>query len=255
MVIIGAGRVGMALHSRAAERGVACGLIRRSEGWEQLEQGAGGPVLVATRNDDLDGVVERVPVHRRQDLVFVQNGMLRPWLQERALSRATRGLLFFAVPHRGAPIEPGPASPFTGSLAVEVVRWLGALGLPAEAVDWPRFGALELEKLIWNCAFGLLCERFDRTVGEVCAEQDALLRALVAELRAVGRAAMSVDLPQEWLVDRLVSYSRSIPDYQGSVKEWRWRNGWFLRAAEEHGLSTPVHRQLLHAVRAQAEEG
>lgn len=245
IAIIGAGRVGGALASRSAEHGAPCPLITRERGWEALDVEAGAPILVAVRNDDLAAVFERTPEHRRQDLVLVQNGMLRPWIAERGLDEATRGLLFFAVPKRGAPVDPGGFSPFTGPHAAAVVAWLSALDLPAEVVTSSRFAELELEKLIWNCAFGLLCQVHDAPVGEVVSLHGDELRSLVAEMTRVGAVAMGADLELDPLVERLCAYSRSIADYQGAVKEWRWRNGWFVDAAGEHRIATPVHTELL----------
>jgi hypothetical protein len=37
---------------------------------------ASGPIYVCTRNDALAGIVDATPAHRREDLVFLQNGML-----------------------------------------------------------------------------------------------------------------------------------------------------------------------------------
>lgn len=55
------------------------------------------PILVATRNDALAGIVASCPPERRQDLVFMQNGMLEPWLREQGLADATQLLVYFAV--------------------------------------------------------------------------------------------------------------------------------------------------------------
>lgn len=248
MVIIGAGRIGGALKRAADDNDEACTLITRTEGWEVLQRDAGHPILVATRNDDLRDVLERVPPFRRDDLVFIQNGALAGWLAEHHLGRCTRGLLFFAVPDRQSEPTPGPdPSPFTGPHAMAVVRFLSRLGLPAQVTDWGRFQAWELEKLCWNSAFGLLCDLHDTDVGGVCDDHLDDLTALVDELRRVGRGAMNVDVPNDWLVDRLVTYSRSISDYRGTVKEWRWRNGWFVAEAVRMGLDTPVHVRMLRA--------
>lgn len=248
MFVIGAGRIGTALHQRATERGHPCTLVTRDEGWDLLGGRPGAPILVAVRNDDLDDVLARVPIHRRTDLVFIQNGMLRPWLRAVGLPLATRGLFYFAVPSRGAPIQPGGASPFFGAHAPEMVGWLADLGLAAHVVEWARFCSRELEKLIWNAAFGLLCEHLDTDVGGVCTEHFPELRSLVQELRRVGRAALGVDIPLDFLLNRLCTFSSTIPRYRGSVKEWDWRNGWLLEAAIQFRVSTPLHRELLHAI-------
>ena len=87
----------------------------------------GGPIIVCTRNDDLQSVLEATPPQRREgqssqreantspgvsgrvlstaqkaqmkislscaDLVFIQNGMLEPWLAERGLADNTQARL------------------------------------------------------------------------------------------------------------------------------------------------------------------
>jgi len=247
MFVIGAGRVGSALFERAKEREVPCHLVTRDAGWEQLEGRPGTPILVTVRADDLAAVVPRVPLHRRSDLVFVQNGAIRTWLQKNALQGSTRGLLFFAVAERGGPIRPGEASPFCGPHAQEAAGFLIDVGLSAISVDWAKFSSTELEKLIWNAAFGVLCERFQCDVGTVVEQHLVDLRALVTELARIGRASMGVDLPLDWLVARLCKYSLSIREWRGSVKEYPWRNGWFLAEAGRFGIPTPVHRMLLGA--------
>lgn len=250
MIIIGAGRVGGALFERAQQRGARALLIDRQSGWERFDEFEGAPILVAVRNDDLDPVLDRIPAARRGDLVFIQNGMLRDFLAERGLGAASRGLLFFAVPHRGAPIEPGAPSPFHGPRAAQVVTWLGSLGIDARNVDARTFTEAELEKLLWNCVFGLLCERFEATVGTVVEDHRDVIETLVEELVRVVAPVFEFDVTPEWtkaLIERLCTYSSSIPGYRGAVKEWSWRNGWFVDAARRRGVSTPLHDELLQA--------
>lgn len=245
MVIIGNGRVGGALHQAATAKGLDCSLVSRDDGWEAVEGPPGDPILLAVRNDDLLDVVANVPSNRQSDLVFIQNGAVRDFLSQNTLGACTRGLLFFAVPKRGAPISPGATSPFTGPHATAMARFLGQIGLQAQHVDWARFLAYEFEKLTWNTAFGLLCERFDSPVGQVMDDHMDVLDELVRELSHVGRAAMNVDLPHDYLMKRLCDYARSIEAYQGAVKDWRWRNGWFVTTARTRNIETPVHHRLL----------
>jgi ketopantoate reductase len=245
MIVIGAGRVGGALAARARAEQVPCTLVDRADGWEALQRNEGEPVVLTVRNDDLDAVLERIPQHRRADLVFVQNGMIRDWLAERGLHDVTRGLLFFAVATRGAPIEIGPPNPFWGPHAVTMVGWFGQLGLPATVLDTPEFASAELEKLLWNSCFGLLCERFDADVGTVVREHSDTLRDLVMELLPISEPAFGLSLrrdERERMLDRMRRYAQRIPDNRAAVKEWSWRNGWFVTRRQ-----TPVHRQLLEA--------
>lgn len=248
VVVIGAGRIGTALAARRDDHGQQrFVLVDRERGWERIEPDAEGPIMLAVRNDDLAAVLDRVPDSRHRDLVFVQNGMLRPWLEDRGLTGATRGLLFLAVPSVGAPIEPGGESPFWGPHAQAMVEAFTAVGLPAKVVDARTFAAIELEKLIWNCAFGLFCQALDCDVGTVVEQHRPRLRLLVAELLAVGGPALGVELELDPLVERLCEYSRSIPRYRGAVKEWPWRNGWFVSTARARKIRTPTHDMLLLA--------
>lgn len=62
--------------------------MRRGDAFPSVS--AGTPILVATRNDALAGIVDATPADRRRDLVFMQNGMLQPWLESRGLAEATQ---------------------------------------------------------------------------------------------------------------------------------------------------------------------
>lgn len=249
LIVIGAGRIGTALADRSQKSTrEPFVLVDRQRGWDQIDPERSGPILLAVRNDDLAAVLERVPEQRRADLVFVQNGMLRPWLEERRLATNTRGLLFMAVPSVGAAIEPGGESPFWGPHAAAMVEEFAALDLPAKVVDERTFTEIELEKLIWNCAFGLFCQVLDCDVGAVVEQHRSRLRLLVSEMLAVGGPALGVTLELDPLMERLCEYSRSIPSYRGAVKDWAWRNGWFVTTARKQKKRMPTHDMLLLAV-------
>ena len=118
MFVVGQGRIGGTLVRHSP---TPCGVHTRADSWATATIPP-GPIVVTTRNDDLDGVIDALPDERRGDLVLIQNGMLRPWLASRGLSEVTRGLLFFAVSSRGATPEVGGPSPFTGPHAGEMAR-------------------------------------------------------------------------------------------------------------------------------------
>lgn len=244
--VIGAGRVGAALTRRATALGVAGQLVTRTAGWEALAHHPGRPLLVATRNDDLDGVLVRLPPSRRADLVFLQNGMLRPWLGANGLEGAGRLLLYAAVASREAEPVPGPdPSPVTGAHAHAVAAWLTHLGVPAAVVGPEDFASAELEKLVWNVAFGVICQARGVTVDQVCALHAGLLRVLVGELVGVAAPALDVEVEPEALLRRLCAYSQAIAGYRAAVKEWPWRDGWFVQEARRRGQTLAMHRSLL----------
>lgn len=55
------------------------------------ETSEAGPIYICTRNDDLDAIIEKTPMNRREDLVFLQNGMLSPYLEKKGLLLNTVG--------------------------------------------------------------------------------------------------------------------------------------------------------------------
>jgi hypothetical protein len=243
--LIGAGRVGGALHARAVAAGVPSRLISRGEGWEALDAPAGSPILVLTRNDDLEAVVARTPAARRPDLVFLQNGMIRPWLTAHGLGGATRGILFVAVPERGAPLVAGGVTPLWGPHADAVAAWLRALDVPAAAVSPLEFANIELEKLLWSVIFGVLGQATGLTVGAIASGRRADVAELVRELAPLARGVLGADVGEEDLTERLCAYSASIPGWRSSLREGSWRHGWFVDAAAEAGVRTPAHARWL----------
>ena len=62
--IVGNGRIGASL----AEAG-NCVVLGRED---TISPDGEGPILLATRNDALDGIVAKCPENRRKDLVFMQ---------------------------------------------------------------------------------------------------------------------------------------------------------------------------------------
>ena len=57
---------------------------------EPIPADSTGPIFVCTRNDSLAGIVESCPPARREDLVFLQNGMLQPWLDAQGIGDNTQ---------------------------------------------------------------------------------------------------------------------------------------------------------------------
>ncbi len=233
----------MALSEAADAHGQPCTLWSRGMDLGSLKAGE-GPIVVATRNNDLADVLAALPPSRHSDVVFVQNGMLRPWLGQAGVAEATRGLLFFAVASRGAPIQPGPPSPFVGPHAAAVVAFLTAIAVPAEVVSTAAFTNLEHEKLLWNSCFGLLCQAYNAPVGTIVRDHSSELAELVHELDAVARLELEVSVTVPDLIAALSAYSLTISEYQGAVKEWPWRNGWYVHVAAKYNRLLPVHARL-----------
>ncbi len=235
LTIVGPGRIGRALARLAADQEVEACLLGRGE---PMEDGA-GPIVVCTRADDVAAVIDACP--RPDDLVFVQNGALLPWLRERGLAEATQGQLWFAVPGIDASPQAGAESVLVGRHAPGLAYLLGRAGLPARVL--PGFEALPNEvatKLLWLSVFGVLGDLHQETVLASVARRDDVT-ALVAELVPVCAAALGATLDVDATVARLCAYSIAVGSWRAGMKEWRWRDGWLQAAALRHALATPLH--------------
>ncbi len=214
-------------------------------GIELPEDGDRLPILVCTRNDDLPAVLERVHPSRHGDLVFVQNGMVQPFLAEHGLAGCTQGVLWVAVPRRGDTPVPGGTSAFHGPWAGPIARLFHTHGVDAAAVDRTRFQREVAVKLAWICVFGALGSATGLPVGDIAAEHAATVDALTRELHPLLVQEPGLDLDADALLDRLFAYTAGVPHFPASVKEWRWRNGWQLAAADRLGVPQPRMAALL----------
>jgi 2-dehydropantoate 2-reductase len=91
----------------------------------------------------------------------------------------------------------------------------------------------------------------------------AAIRALVAEVRAVGRAE-GADLPDDFPELTLAHMRNEAPDGINSIHADRRagrrmeidaRNGVIVRAGELHGIATPVSRMMTALLRAVEGQG
>lgn len=221
-------------------------VIRRGE---NVPESSTGPIFVCTRNDVLGAIVDATPESRRQDLVFIQNGMLAPWLESKGLSDATQVLVYFAVAKLGDPpldgktdTNPEGLTAATGKWAAATAARLHAAGLSCKVLEADEFQKPMLEKLIWICAFMLVGARHPgASVGVVETEY----RSEVAELINELASAASVETGTQFdagIEDRLCAYARSVAHFPTAVKEFEWRNGWFYgisKRALESGKEDP----------------
>eukprot|EP00793_Prasinoderma_coloniale_P001070 PRCOL_00006061-RA len=192
-----------------------------------------GPIFVCTRNDALDGIIESVPEGRREDLVFLQNGMLQPYLDAKGLGDNTQALIYMAVAKLGdAPTDgitdtdPDGLTAACGKWAPALAARLNAGGMSCHVLEGDVFKASMLEKLIWISAFMLVGARHPgATVGDVESQHTDEVTQLIDEL-AAGCAAQGVTFKPDVAV-RLRAYARSVAHFPTAVKELEWRNGYF----------------------------
>ena len=242
-VVVGAGRVGQALERMGHGRDM---VVKRGE---NVPEDSTGPIFVCTRNDVLGSIVDATPPSRREDLVFIQNGMLAPWLESKGLSEATQVLVYFAVAKLGDPPLDGKTDTNPEGLTAATGKWadataarLHSAGLSCSVLDAEEFKKPMLEKLIWICAFMLVGARHPgATVGDVEKEHREEVADLINELAGAAGKEMGVEF-DAGIEDRLCAYARSVAHFPTAVKEFEWRNGWFYeisKRALESGKEDP----------------
>ncbi|RZS06445.1 hypothetical protein BHM03_00037093, partial [Ensete ventricosum] len=226
-VIVGGGRVGRMLQSLGDGRDVLVG--RGQPVPAEFE----GPILVCTRNDDLEAVLGSTPPSRwnarlkvwdlnvAADLVFFQNGMLEPWLESKGLGDADQVLAYFAVSKLGEDPVDGKTDTNPEGLTAAYGKWASAVaarlhggGLSCKVYDVYLIQVLEkeafqkqmLEKLIWISAFMLVGARHPgATVGVVEKEyrsEVSIFICLIAELASAAAAENQLTF-EEGMEDRL----------------------------------------------------
>ncbi|OVA06924.1 hypothetical protein BVC80_1735g29 [Macleaya cordata] len=234
-IIVGGGRVGRALQSMGNGGDL---LVKRGE---SVPLDFSGPILVCTRNDDLDEVLQSTPKSRwNADLVFFQNGMLEPWLQSKGLPNADQVLAYFAVSKLGEPPVDGKTDTDPEGLTAAYGKWASAVAtrlqagdLSCKVLEKEAFQKQMLEKLIWICSFMLVGALHPgATVGAVEKEHRSEVSRLIAELAAAAAEEKGL-IFEDAMEERLCAYSRAVAHFPTAVKEFKWRNGWFYSLSQK----------------------
>lgn len=239
--IIGSGRIGGTL----AEAG-NCVLLGRDD---SIDPAGEGPILVATRNDALDGIVAKCPENRRKDLVFMQNGYLDGFLETNGLMDNTQVLLYLSVTAKGVEpvdgvttVNPEGLTAATGVHAQAFADRLAALSLKCNVVSPEDYRPAMFEKLMWISTYMLVGVAKDcKSVGEAGSKHGDLVEDIVKELVSAVSAKEGITFPDGTMA-RLAAYTDVVADFPCGVKEFEWRNKYFYDLGDE---AVPTHNALL----------
>ena len=92
-VIVGGGKIGSMLADFGSRRGFEDVIVKRGD---LIPAEHKGPVYVCTQAEDLEAVVAQCPPEKKDDLVFLQDGMLEPFFQRNGLYGPTQASLWLA---------------------------------------------------------------------------------------------------------------------------------------------------------------
>jgi hypothetical protein len=239
--ILGSGRIGSSL-AKAGD----CAVLGRED---SIDPDGEGPILIATRNDALDGIVEKCPENRRKDLVFMQNGYLDDFLESKGLMDNTQVLLYLSVTAMGAEpvdgvttVNPEGLTAATGVHAQTFADRLAALDLKCNVVSSADYRPAMFEKLMWISTYMLVgAAKGCKSVGEAGSEHGDLVEKIVNELVAAVSEKEGISFA-EGTMARLAAYTDVVADFPCGVKEFEWRNKYFYDLGDE---KVPTHNALL----------
>lgn len=245
--IVGMGRIGNFLR----EQGLGDDLVIRRG--QSIPEDAPGPVYLCTRNDDLEDIIENCPPSKREDLVFLQNGMLEKLLRKHDLTDNTKVNVYFAVSKMHADPIDGITETNPEGLTAVCGKWEGAFqerilkaGLTCKVLKERDFRRSQLEKLIWISVFNLIgAVHGNVPMGEVAAMHEKEVTELSVELAQMVRFTLTVGMLPN-IEKRLLAYGRAVKDFPTALKEFKWRNGFFYQysmLAKKNGFPdpTPMH--------------
>jgi hypothetical protein len=239
--IVGGGRIGGTLASAGN-----CVVLGRND---KIDADGSGPILVATRNDALDEIVQNCPENRRKDLVFMQNGYLDEFLQSKGLLDNTQVLLYLSVTAKGADPVDGVTTVNPEGLTAAMGEWaqafadrLDCLDLKCNVVNNEQYRPAMFEKLMWISTYMLVgTAKGCKTVGEAGSDFGDVVEQVVNELVAAVSANEDIEFPAGTL-ERLKAYTNVVADFPCAVKEFEWRNKYFWDLGDD---AVPTHNSLL----------
>jgi ketopantoate reductase len=243
--VIGMGEVGGRLAGALERAGCEVLPVRRGSGWDEAVDPADPATrIVAVREEDLAGVLDRLPSSLRPRTVLVQNGFLEAVHGELEVGR---GLIWFTS--KGEFFRELCPSIFHGPQASELVDALRRGGLSVErAGGGERFLREMIVKGIWNGVVGLPLAVHGVDLASYLDDHDDELRALVAESAAAAGAAYGVELAPREALEKIRRTTTELGWVKGGAKALPWRNGAIVRFGRRHGIPTPVNDRLLAAV-------
>ncbi|KAG7366619.1 hypothetical protein IV203_029289 [Nitzschia inconspicua] len=239
--IVGNGRIGGLLASAGN-----CVVLGRDD---TVDASGEGPIFLATRNDALEGIINKTPENRRKDLVFLQNGYLDSFLESNGLMDNTQVLLYLSVPAKGVEPVDGVTSINREGLTAATGEWaqafsdrLDTLDLKCNVVDAATYKPAMFEKLIWISTFMLVGTAKEcTTVGEAGKLYKDVVADVINELVSAVSTKESITFPPGTL-ERLEAYTDVVADFPCAVKEFEWRNRYFWNLGDD---AVPVHNGLL----------
>lgn len=263
-VIVGDGRIGSMLREFGERRKFEDVVVRRGG---LIPSDHPGPVYLCVPTSDLEAVIATCPDNKKDDLVFLSDGMLEPIFQRNGLYGPTQAALFMACVRKGGKPVDGTNPDAPDGLTTVSGKWAGALSMRMGTGDlscnvkMDRDGRRSaLERLVFVSAYNLVgAVNGGISVGEVATRRQTSeeVAAMCRELASFIRYTLSVSL-FSGLDERLASYAQKVEFLPTALTDFEFRNGYFYRYSKMAGQrtnaagikvdvpdTTPIHTEYL----------
>ena len=261
-VIVGTGRIGTMLRGFGERRGYEDVLIKRGD---PIPADHPGPVYVCTPTADLAAVIAACPEEKKDDLVFMQDGMLEPTFQRNGIYGPTQASLWLSCPRLGGKPVDGITSEAAEGLTAVSGKWAGAFAMRMGTGDLSCHVRQDrdlrrsvLEKLVFTSAYNLVGACYGGiTIGEVAEKHPTEVDTMCRELASFIRYTLSVSL-FSGIDERLAAYARTVEFLPTSIEDFEYRNGYFYKYTKMAGTrtnpagikveipdTTPIHTEYL----------
>jgi len=241
--VIGMGEVGRRLAGALAAAGWVVAPVSRNAGWDTaLDESDPACRLIAVREEDLQGVLDRFPETLRPRLLLVQNGFLEA--VHGSLGPVSRGLIYFTS--KGGFFKVLCASLFHGPLAPPIAAAIEVGGIRARPIeDREEYLRAMIVKGIWNAVVGLPLAVHDVDLATYLDTFRDEFEALVDESSRAAGAEYGVSVSAAVVERKILETTAELGWVKGGKKSLAWRNGAIAQFGRRHGVPTPVNDRLL----------
>lgn len=208
----------------------------------------GSPIYVATPSRSWEDVYRETVEERREDLVWVGNGLPLDEFRNSTVIVPHYGIL--SVGAKPTTLPSSPPTFIYGKHAEKVALVLEKEGVKTEVVaSWGQIQIHAAQKLLWASCMWLLCHSFEPplTVEQVHDQRQHFLTDLVRELLPTLEERVKSGIDWNDTITYLESYSRSMPNVIQSkalaIDEVYERNGVWLQLRSR--FPQPLHEELL----------
>ncbi|CAJ1891709.1 unnamed protein product [Cylindrotheca closterium] len=226
----------------------------------------GCPILINTPSSAWESIFSQTPAARKQDLVFVGNGIPSPKFQDCTVVVPHYSILQICQKSTAhSPIGTNPLSPSTfvyGKHAAYTARILQEHGVQTELVD--SFASIQSKaalKLFWASCMWLICHSstitndndggpaytFEEVIQNHQAKLDRLVDDLLTSLKEHLGHPVSRSEVQDYMRSYSLSIPKAIPSKELAIKELEDRNGFWLKLRTENNPQL-FHQELIESV-------